>query len=946
MVCCIAMNRPLRPSLLLLIGVAFSALAVPTFAEGPARLAADLAPGNVEAFQSPSGFARVGNRSVFLRNDNENYAPWVTDGTAQGTNPLGAFCPPCFTAELLGSTGSVAFYRASEPYETFNVRIWRTDGTPRGTFPVTGNLKLPQRVPDLPTLFLLSSINGQRLFFTGCTPELGCELWSSDGTPAGTAPVGEIVPGPGSANIRELAASGDRAFLIVTAADGSSPSLWFADAAAHTLVRLPETPQARLLVAGAGRAWFIAQDNGLEMWTSDGTAAGTRPLTSFSLPDPGIWFSKLIDGRLYFTAGDGILGTELWSLGDQPESLRRLTDFSKPAVTVHDIEKAGGRIVFLVNGAVKGTNLWSTRGDLRSTSPLAGCAGGCPAAASSLVGLGDGRFVFYGYEGRRRNGFWVTDGTAGGTRLLERSNSREHVQWAAAGGRVLFEITDEYSAGELWITDGSEAGTFFALEGGPYWSHYYGFANPLKAGAAGGSLLFSARTGESLIEVLWSSDGSPAGTRPLHQAVAAKSSNPHGLLGFRDGLLLQSCVDNVWELRFLRGAESARLLSQPSDYCATSGPPPIEAGGLAYFLPYQNGDALWRTDGTAAGTTAIVPAAGDDQPGEATAFGGQAAYWLVLPGPNNSLQSQLWRTDGSQAGTRKLVDLPLNVEAYKLTGIGDKLYFFDEEWQGGSFVSRPWVSDGTSAGTFPLTAADLIAPDVPYDQLSFVFVAFGGRVFFPLAGGTGSVEIWSTDGTPAGTVRAITAASGVRDPKALAVVDGRLYFAARRVDDASGRLLPWVSDGTDAGTVPLADVELGADSFAPLGLDRPAFVQFGDRVYFAASDPVHGEELWATDGTPAGTALVRDIAPGFLGSYPRSLVVWHGQLYFRARDRLHGMELWASDGSGQGTRLVQDIAAGASWSLPGELTPTEEGLYFSAHDGVHGRELWVLENEP
>src|SRR4030095_5642605 len=140
-------------------------------------------------------------------------------------------------------------------------------------------------------------------------------------------------------------------------------------------------------------------------------------------------------------------------------------------------------------------------------------------------------------------------------------------------------------------------------------------------------------------------------------------------------------------------------------------------------------------------------AAGDGQPGEATAFGGQAAYWLALPGPNNSLQSQLWRTDGSQAGTQKLVDLPLNVAAYKLTGIGDKLYFFDEEWQGTGFAWRPWVSDGTASGTYPLfPAAD---PIVPYHQLGFV--ALGGRVFFALADGTGSVEIWSTDGTPAGT---------------------------------------------------------------------------------------------------------------------------------------------------------------------------------------------------
>jgi ELWxxDGT repeat protein len=213
-----------------------------------------------------------------------------------------------------------------------------------------------------------------------------------------------------------------------------------------------------------------------------------------------------------------------------------------------------------------------------------------------------------------------------------------------------------------------------------------------------------------------------------------------------------------------------------------------------------------------------------------------------------------------------------------------------------------------------------------------------------LADGDGSAEIWSTDGTPAGTVRAITAASGMLDPRAFTVVDGRLYFAARRLDDASGRVLPWVSDGTDAGTVLLADVELGADSTVPL--DRPPFVALGDRVFFAASDLAHGEELWSTDGTSAGTSLVRDIAPGFLGSYPRNLTVWRGRLYFRARDRLHGMELWSSDGSGQGTRLVQDIAAGASWSAPGELTPTEQGLYFSAHDGVHGRELWVLPESP
>ena len=39
-----------------------------------------------------------------------------------------------------------------------------------------------------------------------------------------------------------------------------------------------------------------------------------------------------------------------------------------------------------------------------------------------------------------------------------------------------------------------------------------------------------------------------------------------------------------------------------------------------------------------------------------------------------------------------------------------------------------------------------------------------------------------------------------------------------------------------------------------------------DTVLFAADDGVHGRELWRTDGTAAGTAMVADLAPGPTGS--------------------------------------------------------------------------------
>jgi ELWxxDGT repeat protein len=95
-----------------------------------------------------------------------------------------------------------------------------------------------------------------------------------------------------------------------------------------------------------------------------------------------------------------------------------------------------------------------------------------------------------------------------------------------------------------------------------------------------------------------------------------------------------------------------------------------------------------------------------------------------------------------------------------------------------------------------------------------------------------------------------------------ALGDGRLVF---RADDGSSGLALWVTDGSTAGTTLLKDIHPGPGATF---LDELAALGDG-RVVFAADDGSSGIELWVTDGTTAGTTLLKDINPGPGSSSPR-----------------------------------------------------------------------------
>lgn len=596
---------------------------------------------------------------------------WRTDGTQAGTYLVKDLQPGQQSSNpnsFFEFQGSVYFAAALND----GYFLFRTDGTSAGTVPIA--LTIGQKPLVL----------GNRIYFGGYDEANGTELWSSDGTPQGSGPVADLFPGIDGSSPNSLTQQGSK--VLFQAYGPSGPRLYSFDTVSKQMTILNENLTSVNSLKPFGAKTLVV--TGGELWTTDGTIDGTEKLLNSGQPIVAIAANGSVQGKVILES-NGLNGMRIEAVG-ATGFVNLLIEFPYYAAITYSAE---------INSQVL--------------------------------------FSAYNYNDGARS-MYLTDGTASGTVLVSTPTG--------------FSPNMELSV--VWNDDWYFPGYQFSTSSSDLWK-YSPNSNSLTRLDDGSASLPSdltkpVVTGNGLY---WGDNlQSPANVSFLRRTadginVTTSSTAFDGLYGVRALSVLNNNVtfagvtSQGLALRTTADTEVSSLTPNvpgvtygaidTSNYSTR----PASLNGKKYFFAdsdNQNGNELWRTDGTSAGTIQIA----DVDFGYTTRLIATTNNLYVF-GESNAGVS-LWSVNETTPGVDFVTTFATNLVPTAV--LGDRIVLTDSN-------NGLWVSDGTSDGTVLVTTL--------YGNL-YQPVVVGQTVYFSGNNSDGQRCLWKSDGTALGTVIAAT----------------------------------------------------------------------------------------------------------------------------------------------------------------------------------------------
>ncbi len=528
---------------------------------------------------------------------------------------------------------------------------------------------------------------------------------------------------------------------------------------------------------------------------------------------------------------------------------------------------------------------------------------------------------------------WRSDGTESGTYLLKiiNPNYDTSISNSIILGSKMFFTSYVNNSNDLWVTDGTEVGTKIVKKINPN-----GNSNVLHPFIFNNEIYFLASDGITGTE-LWKTDGTEIGTtQVLDFYVGSNSGLNLKPIVYNNKIYFIGKQNNILQGLWSFDGTQTQLIKNFSNiyhFDAVN-----VQNKIMFCINTSSGLQLWTSDGTPANTITLFT----NPPYSSVAGYNPLRVFnnkLYFEASDSSFNQSYWTSEGTAATTVNLSSyIPLLSNTTIVAESSENSYLF---FRKNNNYNEHYISDGTTAGTKLVSDINLTSN---YTGYSLNAVEYNNTLVLNGENIKNGIELFNYNfSTNTSTLLDDLNHRGSSDIDASISLNNNLIYFGNGFKEG---MEVFKSDGTLSNTKIIKDMNVGNYSTV-YGGDDNYFFKNGNKAFFRCSVG-SGFEPCVTDGTEAGTYLIKDLSPynqGSLNVNPFYMALNNNITLFGADDGSTGTtgasRLWRTDGTVVGTYKIHDVqVVNVGTNGDFDYANFNGKVYFTGYDSNNIYSIW------